>query len=55
MSRFDEAARVEGAGPLTVLWRVYVLLARPIYVAFALVSASYHWNNCLWPLIVTNR
>ncbi len=50
----DEAARVEGAGPLQVLWKVYVPLARPIYLAYALVSVSYHWNNFLWPLIVTN-
>jgi len=50
----DEAARVEGAGPLTVLWKLYVPLARPVYIAYALVSVSYHWNNFLWPLIVTN-
>jgi sn-glycerol 3-phosphate transport system permease protein len=50
----DEAARVEGAGPLTVLWRVYVPLARPVYLAYGLVSVSYHWNNFLWPLIITN-
>jgi sn-glycerol 3-phosphate transport system permease protein len=50
----DEAARVEGAGPMTVLLRVYVPLAKPVYLAFALVSVSYHWNNFLWPLIVTN-
>jgi sn-glycerol 3-phosphate transport system permease protein len=50
----DEAARVEGASPLQTLWRVYVPLARPVYVAFALVSVSYHWNNFLWPLVVTN-
>lgn len=50
----DEAARVEGAGPLQTLWRVYVPLARPVYAAFALVSVSFHWNNFLWPLIVTN-
>lgn len=50
----DEAARVEGAGPLQVLWRVYVPLARPVYTAFALVSISYHWNNFLWPLVITN-
>jgi len=50
----DEAARVEGAGPLQILWRVYVPLAKPVYVAYALVSVSYHWNNFLWPLIVTN-
>ncbi|MCG3188538.1 MAG: L-arabinose transport system permease protein AraQ [Burkholderiaceae bacterium] len=50
----DEAARMEGAGALQTLWRVYVPLARPVYTAFALVSVSFHWNNFLWPLIVTN-
>ncbi|MBN8941119.1 MAG: carbohydrate ABC transporter permease [Rhizobiales bacterium] len=50
----DDAARVEGATPLQVLWRVYVPLGRPVYVAYGLVSVSYHWNNFLWPLIVTN-
>ena len=50
----DEAARVEGAGSLRVLWEVYVPLAKPVYLAYALVSVSYHWNNFLWPLIVTN-
>ena len=50
----DEAARMEGASPLQILWRVYVPLARPVYTAFALVSVSFHWNNFLWPLIITN-
>ena len=50
----DEAARVEGCTPLQVLWKVYVPLARPTYIAYALVSVSYHWNNFLWPLIITN-
>ncbi len=50
----DEAARVEGCTPLQVLWKVYVPLARPVYLAYALVSVSFHWNNFLWPLIITN-
>ena len=50
----DEAARVEGCSPLQVLWRVYVPLAKPVYLAYALVSVAYHWNNFLWPLIITN-
>lgn len=53
-SELDDAARVEGAGVLQVLWRVYVPLAKPIYLAYGLVSVSHHWNNFLWPLIVTN-
>lgn len=50
----DEAARIEGANFLQILWKVYVPLAKPVYVAYGLVSVSYHWNNFLWPLIVTN-
>ena len=50
----EDAARVEGCGFLGVLWRVYVPLARPTYLAYGLVSVSYHWNNFLWPLVITN-
>lgn len=50
----DEAATIEGAGMWRVLWDVYVPLARPVYLAYGLVSVSFHWNNFLWPLIVTN-
>lgn len=50
----EEAARVEGCGTLGVLWRVYVPVARPTYLAYALVSVSHHWNNFLWPLVITN-
>src|SRR6195952_2972642 len=50
----DEAATVEGANALQVLTKVYMPLAKPIYLAFGLVSVSTHWNNFLWPLIVTN-
>jgi len=37
-----------------VLWRVYVPAARPIYLAYGLVQVGFHWNNFLWPLIITN-
>lgn len=50
----EEAARIEGCGTFGVLWRVYVPLAKPVYLAYALVSVSHHWNNFLWPLVVSN-
>ncbi len=50
----EEAARIEGASALQVLMKVYVPLAKPMYVAYGLVSVSHHWNNFLWPLIITN-
>jgi sn-glycerol 3-phosphate transport system permease protein len=50
----NEVARIEGANTLTLLRRVYVPLAKPTYSAFGLVSVSAHWNNFIWPLIITN-
>lgn len=50
----EEAARVEGCGTLGILLRVYVPLAKPVYLAYGLTSVSFHWNNFLWPLVITN-
>ena len=50
----EDAARVEGANAVQILLKVYVPLAKPVYLAFSLVSVSFHWNNFLWPIIVTN-
>lgn len=50
----EDAARLEGCTRLGVLWKVFVPLARPTYLAYGLVSVSHHWNNFLWPLVVTN-
>ncbi|MBI1171202.1 ABC transporter permease subunit [bacterium] len=50
----DEAARMEGASLRHLILRVYVPLAKPTYIAFGLVSVSAHWNDFIWPLIVTN-
>lgn len=50
----ENAAKIEGCNQLQIIWKVYVPLAKPTYFAYALVSISYHWNNFLWPLVVTN-
>ncbi|MGO4854540.1 carbohydrate ABC transporter permease [Phaeovulum sp. W22_SRMD_FR3] len=53
-TELDEAARMEGASLRHLILRVYVPLAKPTYIAFGLVSVSAHWNDFIWPLIVTN-
>ncbi|TAH49272.1 MAG: carbohydrate ABC transporter permease [Chloroflexota bacterium] len=50
----DDAARMDGANWLQTLWNVYIPPARPALVAFSLASISFHWNDFLWPLVVTN-
>ena len=49
----EEAARVDGAGPLTVFWRVVVPLARPVYATVAILSFLFAWGELLWPVLVT--
>jgi len=44
-----EAAQVEGISSLGILWKVYVPLAKSTYIAYGLVSVSYHWNNFYGP------
>jgi sn-glycerol 3-phosphate transport system permease protein len=48
-----EAARLDGAGDLAILWRVVVPMIRPTLVAFALFSIVYHWNDYFWTLVMT--
>lgn len=50
-----EAARLEGAGHLQLLWRIVLPLSRPIFVTVGLIALVNKWNDFLWPLIVTNR
>lgn len=50
----EEAARIEGASTLYILLKIFVPLAKPVYIAYGLVSVSHHWNNFIWPLIITN-
>ena len=49
----EEAARIDGAHLIQVLRHVYIPNAIPAYLAFALVSVSSHWNEFLWPFIIT--
>ncbi|WP_419768773.1 carbohydrate ABC transporter permease [Arcobacter sp.] len=53
-NELDEAAKMEGCSQLGILFRVYIPLSKSTYLAYALVSVSYHWNNFLWPLIIAN-
>ncbi|ONI78114.1 sugar ABC transporter permease [Actinosynnema sp. ALI-1.44] len=50
----EEAARVDGAGHLTILWRIILPLSRPILATLAIVTVISSWNNFLWPLIITS-
>jgi multiple sugar transport system permease protein len=49
----EEAARIDGAGPFQVFWRVAAPLAKPAYATVAILSFLFSWAQFLWPSIVT--
>ena len=53
-AEYEEAARIDGAGQLRILWHVIVPLIRaPMAIVGAFIFIEY-WNSFLWPLIVVN-
>ena len=48
---YEDAAKLDGASTLQVIWHVLLPLAAPGLAAFAVVSLTSHWNEFLWPLI----
>ena len=47
----DEAAIIDGAGYLTIWWRIYVPLGRPALISVALLTVLGSWNDFLGPLM----
>jgi multiple sugar transport system permease protein len=50
----EEAARVDGAGPLTTFVRVTAPLAKPAYATVGILSFLFIWGQLLWPVLVTS-
>jgi multiple sugar transport system permease protein len=47
-----EAARLDGANPWEMYWRLTLPLARPAMTAYGVITFLTAWNMYLWPLIV---
>lgn len=47
-----EAARLDGAGHVRMLWNIVLPMSRPAVVTFALIAVVAKWNEYLWPLLV---
>jgi multiple sugar transport system permease protein len=49
-----DAAKIDGAGYFRQMWQVALPISKPIVSALLLLAFVAHWNEYLWPLIVTN-
>ncbi len=47
-----DAARIDGLGELSILFRIFWPLSKPILITVGIVHFMGIWNEALWPLIV---
>ncbi len=48
----EEAALMDGASRLRILWTIFVPLTTPSIATLAVFSFLYAWNSFLWPLLI---
>jgi len=53
-SEYGEAARIDGAGPWRIFWRVYLPLARPALISIFVIAFINNWDELLRPLLYLN-
>lgn len=51
----EEAARLDGATPAGIFWRIALPMSQPILATLATFFFLANWNAYLWPLIVTQN
>ncbi len=52
---FEDSARIDGAGRVTLFLRIMLPLGKSAIVTLAIFHFVTQWKNFLWPLIVVNR
>jgi multiple sugar transport system permease protein len=49
----EEAARLDGANPFQIFYKIMLPLAVPGISALVIITTLWSWNDLLWPLVVT--
>jgi multiple sugar transport system permease protein len=49
----DDAARIDGLGPVGRYTQIYIPLSKPIIASLIALKATHVWNEYTWPLILT--
>jgi len=51
----EEAARTDGAGYATILWRIILPLVRPGLIVTSMFAFVFAWNNAAFPLVLSSQ
>ncbi len=50
----EEAAIIDGASRLQILWRIFIPASTPAIASLTTFTFLYAWNSFFWPLVVIN-
>ncbi|MFZ1383235.1 MAG: carbohydrate ABC transporter permease [Scrofimicrobium sp.] len=50
-----DAARIDGAGQVSILLRIVVPMSKPILATLTLITVVSQWNSFMWPRIIANQ
>ncbi len=50
-----EAAKMDGASPMTFFWKILLPLSKTNIAALVVIEFVYGWNQYLWPLLITTN
>ena len=52
---YIDAARIDGASEIKILWHVVLPLIKPALAAFIIIKFMFSWNQFLWPLVIGQK
>jgi multiple sugar transport system permease protein len=52
---YIDAARIDGASEIKILWHVILPLVKPALAAFIIIKFMFSWNQFLWPLVIGQK
>ena len=49
----EDAGKLDGCNTFQIIWHVFLPQIKSALLAFAVVSVTFHWNEFMWPLLIT--
>ncbi len=48
----DQAAEIDGCGPISTFFRIYVPNSKTLFMGLGILKFTYSWNDYMWPLTI---
>ncbi|QQO08136.1 carbohydrate ABC transporter permease [Breznakiella homolactica] len=49
----EDAGKLDGCNTFQLIFHIFIPEVKPAMIAFSILSVTHHWNEFMWPLLVT--